>query len=271
MNKEAIDQLFKQKLSGHQIAPPATAWEKLDSQLHTRRKPIWWWLRAAAVLLLIFVGTWMISSLLKEQSDGVNEIAHQNQTSQEQGLTVSKEEKTKNQIAEAKPLPTAESNQASNNGTTDKVEAKSINQDPSPSVSITKVKIPKTNKPARTKISKSVPIKEVADPPITTALAQSDEAPPSMVDDENIAAEQKPEPNVKKAAIRIIYKRSAAQPEPVLAHNNSQDQQPSRIKRAWRKAKNLKANDLSIGKLRAVKDDLLAFKSEKNNTASKSN
>lgn len=51
-----VDKLFKDKLESHQVAPSATAWDKLEHQLAKKNKAFVW-LRAAAVLALFSLAT----------------------------------------------------------------------------------------------------------------------------------------------------------------------------------------------------------------------
>ena len=56
-SNETFDQIFKEKLDGHQEKPSALAWERLDSQLSKSKKPGvgFWWAIAASLSALLMV------------------------------------------------------------------------------------------------------------------------------------------------------------------------------------------------------------------------
>lgn len=68
---EQFDQIFKEKLEGHQEKPSALAWERLESQLPKSSKSGWghWWAIAASVSALLMVAYlyWPNSEELSEE------------------------------------------------------------------------------------------------------------------------------------------------------------------------------------------------------------
>lgn len=53
MKGNNIDELFRQKLEHQKIAPPANAWEKVESNLEGKKKGVYFWLSIAASALVI--------------------------------------------------------------------------------------------------------------------------------------------------------------------------------------------------------------------------
>ena len=76
-----IDQLFKEKLGEHKVAPSAEAWEKVQAGLVKKNKRVIVW-RLAAVLALFgaSVGAWYFT--LEDRSDSVNQLTQTNEVTQ---------------------------------------------------------------------------------------------------------------------------------------------------------------------------------------------
>ncbi len=51
--EKKLDQLFRDKLSNHNITPSVDAWEKINSGLRPKRNPVSKWMAVAAILLLV--------------------------------------------------------------------------------------------------------------------------------------------------------------------------------------------------------------------------
>lgn len=65
-----MDDLFKRKLEGHSLLPSAEAWNKIESNLEKKSKPVIWWRAAAAILLmgaLLGIGYWWSSGDARTQ------------------------------------------------------------------------------------------------------------------------------------------------------------------------------------------------------------
>ncbi len=68
--ENAIDQLFRSKLSDHPVAPSHEAWEKMEAQLSKRNKPVIAWRMAAAILLaglLVLTLVWLSQPVVTDQ------------------------------------------------------------------------------------------------------------------------------------------------------------------------------------------------------------
>lgn len=70
MKGNKIDDLFRSGLKSHKIAPPSTAWDKIESQLPNQsKKGVYFWISIAATILLIFAFGWIA---LDKQGNGQN-------------------------------------------------------------------------------------------------------------------------------------------------------------------------------------------------------
>ncbi|MCW5912543.1 MAG: hypothetical protein KIT62_15855 [Cyclobacteriaceae bacterium] len=68
-----IDELFKNKLANHPVAPPADAWQKVEAGL-TKKNSAWVWrLAAAFVLFGLLSGTWYLWNNNTEAQPGLAE------------------------------------------------------------------------------------------------------------------------------------------------------------------------------------------------------
>ena len=67
---ETFDQIFKEKLEGHEVKPSALAWERLDSQLPKSKKSgsgFWWAIAASlSALLLVAYLNWPAEVVISE-------------------------------------------------------------------------------------------------------------------------------------------------------------------------------------------------------------
>jgi hypothetical protein len=64
-----IDQLFKERLGEHTIAPPDTAWQKVQASANQNKKVIIIWRIAAAVLLMgLLLSAWLFTTSQNEAS-----------------------------------------------------------------------------------------------------------------------------------------------------------------------------------------------------------
>ncbi|WP_026951463.1 hypothetical protein [Algoriphagus mannitolivorans] len=71
-SNETFDQIFKEKLEGHQEKPSALAWERLESQLPKSKKPgagFWWAIAASlSALLMVAYVNWPTEPVIVEGS-----------------------------------------------------------------------------------------------------------------------------------------------------------------------------------------------------------
>ena len=76
--KENWTNNMKQKLEGHQMAPPAGLWEDISSEMGLQKKPAskrWYWLAAAVVLALVgFFGIYQF-----QQGESLPQVAQKTQ------------------------------------------------------------------------------------------------------------------------------------------------------------------------------------------------
>lgn len=98
-----IDELFKNKLANHQVAPSADAWQKVEAGL-TKKNNVWVWrLAAAFVLFGLLSGAWY---LWNTNSEAQPELVQQPNTPQKENtVPVQPEEQKQNLVAEVKPKP----------------------------------------------------------------------------------------------------------------------------------------------------------------------
>ena len=284
MSDENLDRLFEQKLSGHKIAPSAGAWNNLEGRLQKKRKPFWLWSRIAAALLLLAICGWLVISLVDKKASGPTEVAEQDQQTQPrtpeasavQNPVTSKlenqptgEDEQNNEstlktadrkVKSAPPLASQSALQPSKNSrpvSVDKAQEQLLaNQE-------TKTQEDEETHESTTNVVFTVEEKEEDLKQNETVLAIGTLPENSSV--ENVTTEER-----KRMPIKITYKRSSGSSEQALLANDTDTKKPTGIKKVWQKAKGIKADDLSIGKIRAAKDGLLAFKGDKNKQ-SKSN
>ncbi|MGI9541724.1 MAG: hypothetical protein ACR2MX_00615 [Cyclobacteriaceae bacterium] len=282
MSNDNLDRLFEQKLSGHKIAPSAGAWNKLESRLQKKRKPFWLWSRMAAALLLLALFGWLVIGLVDNPSSGPNQVAEQDQISQPSTPEASAVENTVTSKPEGQPDGEVEQNNEILETTDHKISSVPLasQSEVQPSKSTNPVLEDKTrgqllaeqeSKPQEVEATLE------ADPNIAHTIEEKEEVlkqdettlPMAAVTEnstvENVTAEKR-----KRTPIKITYKRSSGSSEQALLADDSETKKPTRIEKVWQKAKAIKADDLSIGKLRAAKDGLLAFRGDKNKQ-SKSN
>ena len=62
MSSEELDQLFRNKLTGHEAEPSTHAWSKLEEQLKQKKSALIWknWSMAIAASFLLAIGTWTL-------------------------------------------------------------------------------------------------------------------------------------------------------------------------------------------------------------------
>jgi hypothetical protein len=92
-NEEHIDKLFRDKLTNHEVAPPAEVWNLVVANLdtkHKKRRLVWFYrVAGAAVLVMAFLSGWYFSQqsnqietfVQSEMSD--EQVIHPNKTEQE--------------------------------------------------------------------------------------------------------------------------------------------------------------------------------------------
>ena len=283
MSNDNLDRLFEQKLSGHQVAPPPAAWNKLETRLQKERKPFWLWSRIAAALLLLAVCGWLVISLVNDSTtSGPNEIAEQNQVTQPSAPIASDQENAMASKQEDQPVGEAEQNDEPILETNDnKIKTAPLANDPEIAPSNSKPTL--ENKSDSQLLATQTPKPELVGKTIETnqdvAIVSEEHEEPPIAEEttlalaevtEDTAIENAATEETKRAPVRITYKRSSTPAQQTLLADNNETKETTGIGRAWQKAKNIKNNELSIGKLRAAKDNLLAFRGDKNKQ-SKSN
>lgn len=93
-----IDELFRNKLANHQVAPSADAWQKVEAGL-TKKNSIWVWRLAAALVLFGLVSAWYLWRSAEVQPELVQQPAPP--TQKEIPVIVQPEEQKQN-LAETK-------------------------------------------------------------------------------------------------------------------------------------------------------------------------
>lgn len=61
MKDNRIDKLFQEKLSGLEKSPPPAAWDRVNMQLYKGKTPLLWWHKAAIVAIFCLSGTLIFS------------------------------------------------------------------------------------------------------------------------------------------------------------------------------------------------------------------
>ena len=70
MKGNPIDDLFREKLGNHKIAPPANAWSKIEGNLDKKKKGAFFWLSiAASVVIILTAGALYINQSEKSGAD----------------------------------------------------------------------------------------------------------------------------------------------------------------------------------------------------------
>ena len=252
MNK--IDNLFRNKLDSHEVIPTVEAWRKINSQLNQnkRKKGAIWMSIAAAVTLIIVSITYFN-----------NEVPNDNNKLQISEILPEKEvviEESVNQIEESN------------------TQEESINSNKIIQIAPETV-VAQNEKPTIPAININTEEKEV----IPIAVASNNE---STINDEQIVnkvtidltEENKTNiaeiENVSKketvpySSVKITYNL-----QPVVKIDSSVftekeigiDSKSGVLGKIVAFAKNAKASDVSLGQLRAAKDDLLSFDNFKSN------
>lgn len=96
-----IDELFKNKLANHQVAPSADAWQKVEAGL-TKKNNAWVWRLAAALVLFgLLSGAWY---LWNNNTEIKPELVQQPASPQKENpVVVQPEEQKQNLVAETQP------------------------------------------------------------------------------------------------------------------------------------------------------------------------
>lgn len=96
-----IDELFKNKLANHQVAPSADAWQKVEAGL-TKKNNAWVWRLAAALVLFgLLSGAWY---LWNNNMETKPELVQQPASPQKENpVVVQPEEQKQNLVAETQP------------------------------------------------------------------------------------------------------------------------------------------------------------------------
>ena len=256
MTKHKIDDLFKQKLVGHESQPSPAAWSKLESQLNKDKKKgvVFWVGMAASIALLITFGWLMLSeeSPLDQPTIAVSDPIVPE-------VIIDTVQSTKDMIL---PKEDVQNDHLKNE------DKEVINHTPQASPSIKK-------SPVKKKKKKKTPVfliqqesnfaqnttdvdKEQA--PKTEELNTADIADASLKNTELVASNTTPE---EKGSVKLVYTL-----KPVIAHRSievseepeEEKKKASPFKKAFAFAKGIKENPAGIGSLREAKNDLLSLK-----------
>lgn len=223
-----IDELFKNKLANHPVAPSADAWQKVEAGL-TKKNNAWVWRLAAALVLFGLVsGAWYMWS---KNAEVQPELVQQPLPSPQKEIpvVVQPEEQKQNLVAET--------------------ETKSKSE------TLTKKKTTKTNTSESKK--EIQPEKEKVEEP-QVVLSQT----------EVLVAEHKTEPTPARKPIVIEFTLDAipvnmTEPEVVVANA---DDDKSGLQKILEKARDIKNGDSELGSLRDVKNELFALDFRKDKT-----
>lgn len=223
-----IDELFKNKLANHQVAPSADAWQKVEAGL-TKKNNAWVWrLAAAFVLFGLLSGAWY---LWNTNSEAQPELVQQPSTPQKENtVLVQPEEQKQNLVAE--------------------VETKSESEQ-------TKKKTTKTNTSETKKETQ----------PEKAEKENVEESVVVISQTEVSVAENKTEPAPARKPIVIEFTLepmpAVTEPPVVLA---SADDDKSGLQKILEKARDIKNGDSELGSLRDAKNELFALDFRKDKT-----
>lgn len=222
-----IDELFKNKLANHQVAPSADAWQKVEAGL-TKKNSAWVWRLAAAFLLFgLLSGVWY---LWNTNSEVQPELVQQPNTPQKENtVPVQPEEQKQNLVAEA--------------------ETKSE------SVTQPKKKTNKTNTSASKK--ETQPEEEKAEEP-QVVLTQTE----VLVAENKTETATARKPIVIEFTLEPMP-ATVTEPAVVLA---SADDDKSGLQKILEKARDIKNGDSELGSLRDAKNELFALDFRKDKT-----
>jgi hypothetical protein len=253
MNEQRFDEIFREKLTGYSEMPSPEAGKKLSKKLKERKRSVWiQFTRLAAALTLIAVSVYVVQSWNDTPSD---ELAQQ---------TTSSIVPAKNVEEQIPQTPTALSVNPSS-------QEFSISKTAEPSIE------KNSEEPSTNNVTppEPQPVSVVTTPTLALTNEHDD-----LLKDERIGdlleTEQDSELETKnlkpsKPKVTITYKRSPASPEPTLALQDSSEYKTKGLKKLWRKAQNLRYNDISLAGIRGTKDQILAFDRKDKNKESKSN
>ena len=263
MKINKLDQLFRNVLSTHKVEPSPAAWQKLESQLHERKRSASWrWVAAAAVLILFFwVGwsRWEPGSPSHTISD--RSVESVNPTIEKDPGVAELKQKSDLQLESAKevaPAPEMEKARVLANKGSKRIEDTPSKDEPK---DLQEIETP----PQPLAIIASAPLQEEAplrnqqtvekDHEFTETVRQREELPTNEVAMTSVSGKA-----VEKVPIRIVYKRGNR--ADLLAVNNQ-----NFVKKGFKKlgdfTEDLRMSEEKKAKLRSTKDDFLAFNIEK--------
>ena len=146
-----IDDLFKNKLANHQVAPSADAWQKVETGL-TKKNSAWVWRLAAAFILFgLLSGAWYVWN---NNTEVQPELVQQPEGSpqKENLIPVQPTEQKQNLVADSKTerkqkttiKGNASENKKEHEGETEKITPEPLVEIVQPAILVTENKIPET-------------------------------------------------------------------------------------------------------------------------------
>jgi hypothetical protein len=221
-----IDELFKNKLANHQVAPSADAWQKVEAGL-TKKNNAWVWrLAAAFVLFGLLSGAWY---WWNTNSEAQPELVQQPNTPQKEN-TVPVQPEEQNLVAEAE----IKSELQQSKKKTTKTNASETKKETQPE-KVEKVKVEEPQVLSQTEV--------------LVAENKTEPAPARKP----IVIEFTLEPMPVNVA------------EPAVALANADDDK-SGLQKILEKARDIKNGDSELGSLRDAKNELFAFEFRKDKT-----
>lgn len=252
-----IDQLFKNKLDNYEATPSLDAWSKIESGLTKKNKGALWMKIAASIILLMTVGIiYQQSNSSKEEmeqiasdttennkNEVINSISSDNEISEKSDSIVFKLNKPNTQVTKASIINNTESAILKSEVKNEMVAEQVDNNNPR--------LIEEKKEPIQNNIN------DVIEMAANELIASNTE---SVI-----------EPKEKNSCVKIVYnlepviKVDSSILEKKATENNMKDNVLGKIVAF---AKNAKSSDVSLGNLRAAKDDFLSLDNLKSSVQS---
>lgn len=268
--KQQPDKLFQEKLAGYGKTVPASAWNRIESNLDKKNSK-GLWLKVAASLLVPAVAAFLLwpKNISNETQQIAQHSAKQSTTKKETVDPVVVPE-TKNEIKPEQPA--ASQNEEQSEKADEKDKAKDKANAPAVQRNTPIVKSPTEQ------IRKDETRMEVNNPEISEE--KKEQNPETIIPEEQITvAEVSKAPATVPAnddtGITLIYTVDEVNEKYLnkksLAEATSDDKKPSTLRKLLEKAKDLKQNQDPFGELRQKKNEILAFnfKSDKQRSQNK--
>jgi len=269
MSNQELDNLFKHKLEKLHKQPSANAWDRIQSQTHSKTSTVIWWRIAAAILLLMVSGiiAWQYVKTTEIQQPAVskkqptNELKKNDNSEQLMAQANSNELQTPEQREEVKSQP---SNATTKKGTVAQTEQLKQSDNTSTTKSEkSKTQIEKIKQPESLQS-----IETIENAELDKNIASSD-TPDATIEKQTASSKQQTEEGTTLEFDLKDFKKAALASNETNTNQNlkaegTEDQNKKGLSKVWDIVKDLK-KEANIGELREAKDEIFAFNFKKEN------